>query len=471
MKKSILLSVAYTCCFTIILSAQNIVVDAGIKHQSINILGVNANPQSWDVNPDAVARVVDQLIDSMGCSSFRLMYDDCDWEANNDNDDPNKYNWTYYDSVYSSPRFEGIWQMIRYLNKKGITDITLSPDGATPKWMGLTDLDPGKEEEYAETIASMVIYASKRIQPAIQFNSISPINETTCEGYEGVVTTPEEFKKIYSSVAARLIESKCNNITIIGPDDCGGWAANVNAMLSDATLMSKLEYFGQHDYGNSTRKARELVNMVKHSKYPGKKTLMTEVNAVCKDCDGGTYNKDYRFDAYAGPAFQYVLQDINAGVNGVQIWEAYDSRYHHPNRTLTWSMWGIFGVNDTLKPDVYTKRTHFDVLKHLYLFVKPGDVRVNVALDSSKVADLVVSAFTGATADKLVITGINTSGKAQNLDFLIKDTKHEVSNLSVYYSNEATQFKKQKRVQTRQGRLKITIPAKTAFTLSSLAVQ
>ena len=50
---------------------------------------------------------------------------------------------------------------------------------------------------------------------------------------------------------------------------------------------------------------------------------------------------------YAGPAYKYILQHLNVGVTGIQIWEGYDSRYHHPNRSLTWSMWGIFAVNDT----------------------------------------------------------------------------------------------------------------------------
>ena len=113
-------------------------------------------------------------------------------------------------------------------------------------------------------------------------------------------------------------------------------------MVSSPVAMSKILRFGQHDYGDETKKIRDLIDSIKHSAYPDREAIMTEANASCIGCDGGTYNKSYDFDAYAGPAYKYILQHLNAGANGLQIWEGYDSRYHHPNRTLTWSMWGIW---------------------------------------------------------------------------------------------------------------------------------
>ena len=88
---------------------ENTTVNGAITFQTIHGLGVNANPQSWNVNPEAVKKVLDDLITGVGCTSFRLMYDDCDWEQVNDNDDPHSYNWKYYDSVYSAPRFTCVW--------------------------------------------------------------------------------------------------------------------------------------------------------------------------------------------------------------------------------------------------------------------------------------------------------------------------------------------------------------------------
>ena len=195
---------------------------------------MNINPQSWNVNPDSVKKVIDSLITGLGATSFRLMYDDCDWEAVNDNKDPDTYNWSYYDSVYSEPRFTCVWNTVAYLNSKGITDITLSPDGATPRWMGVTKLKPGMEGEYAETISSMVYYGLRRRAPALHFIMISPINETTCGGGEGVLTTPEQFGLIYTDIAKHLIKDQLNELSIIGPDDCGGWANSYHAMVDQS---------------------------------------------------------------------------------------------------------------------------------------------------------------------------------------------------------------------------------------------
>ena len=216
--------------------------------------GVNINPQSWNVNPDSVKKVIDSLVRGLGATSFRLMFDDCDWEQVNDNNDPDSYNWKYYDSIYSAPRFTCVWNTVEYLNRLGISDITLSPDGASPAWMGITKLKAGMEAEYAETISSMVYYGLRRRTPAIHFMMISPINETTCGGGEGVLTTPEQFGKIYSDVARHLIRDKLSTLTVIGPDDCGGWAASYHAMVSSPVAMSKIIRFGQHDYGDGTQK-------------------------------------------------------------------------------------------------------------------------------------------------------------------------------------------------------------------------
>ena len=150
MRKLLIVSAFILLVFVNTLQAQNTTINGSKTFQTIHGLGVNANPQSWNINPEAVKKVLDELINGMGCTSFRLMFDDCDWEKVNDNNDPNSYNWNYYDTIYSAPRFTGIWNMIRYLNSKGISDITLSPDGASPGWMGGTTLSGGKEAEYAE---------------------------------------------------------------------------------------------------------------------------------------------------------------------------------------------------------------------------------------------------------------------------------------------------------------------------------
>lgn len=448
-----------------IVSAQNTTIDDAIKYQTIHGLGVNINPQSWNVNPQAVKEVIDSLINGMGCTSFRLMFDDSDWEVVNDNNDPNTYNWVYYDNVYSSPRFTCVWNTIQYLNSKGITDITLSPDGAAPRWMGGTKLYPGAELEYAEMMASMVYYGQKRRSPAIQFSLISPINETTCGGGEAPVMTTNQLGSIFSNIAAHLIKDGIKNVTLIGPDDCGGWPESFHAMITSSITMSKLTHFGGHQYGNSTSVSRGLIDSVRNSVYPDREVIMTEVNEVCNGfkCDGGIYNPDYGFNNYAGPAYKYILQHLNEGVTGVQIWEGYDSRYHHPNRYLTWSMWGIFAVNDTLHPDVYTKRPHYYAFKQLFDFVRPGFKRIDF---STTLSNMTVSAFYDPADGTIVITGKNDGKSAQTMDVILRNLS-KVSTLKSYYTDASHNFSRDSDIKVKNQTFSKLIPASCIFTMVS----
>ena len=444
-------------------SAQNTTVNGALTYQTIHGLGVNINPQSWNVNPDSVKKVIDSLITGLGCTSFRLMYDDCDWEFMNDNNDPNVYNWAYYDSVYSLPRFTGVWNTIEYLNGKGITDITLSPDGAAPGWMGGTKLKSGSEAEYAEMMSSMVNYGLRRRKPAIHFIMLSPINETTCGGGEGTLMTPGQLGSVFTDIAQHLINDKLTMLTLIGPDDCGGWASSYHAIVSSPVAMSKIIRFGQHDYGNNTKKIRDLIDSIKHSPYPDREAIMTEANAACIGCDGGTYNKSYEFNEYAGPAYKYILQHLNAGANGVQVWEGYDSRYHHPNRTLTWSMWGIYAVNDTLHPDVYTQRPHYYTFKQLFRFVKPGFKRIGI---STSLSQMTVSAYFDPVSGGIVITGKNDSDKAQELKAILENLG-VVSSLKYYYTDEAHHFFRDTDIKVNHKAFSQVIPPYCVFTMSS----
>jgi hypothetical protein len=156
----------------------NIQIDGGKKYQTLDGFGVNINAAWWldgeYRNSDIVKPAIDLLIDSLGATIFRVVIEEIDWEAVNDDNDPGSFNMSYYNGVFSSPRFRGVWNTLHYLNQRGVTDrlmISLmgSPPAAEPlakadpvkSWMGNTNysIDPSKEEEFAETIAALLFYA------------------------------------------------------------------------------------------------------------------------------------------------------------------------------------------------------------------------------------------------------------------------------------------------------------------------
>ena len=97
-------------------------IDGNRKYQFIDGFGVNINTAWWYdgeyQNTDLVKSAIDWLVDSLGATIFRAVIEEIDWEAVNDNNDPGKFNWNYYNQVFSSTKFQGIWNTLRYLNQK-----------------------------------------------------------------------------------------------------------------------------------------------------------------------------------------------------------------------------------------------------------------------------------------------------------------------------------------------------------------
>src|SRR5690349_379125 len=83
-------------------AAVSITVDGGRRFQTISALGADINPHSWDHGK--LKPALDLLIDKEGMKTFRVGMDMLDWESRNDNSDPRRFNWRYYNRIYSGRR-------------------------------------------------------------------------------------------------------------------------------------------------------------------------------------------------------------------------------------------------------------------------------------------------------------------------------------------------------------------------------
>ena len=165
-----------------------VTIDGSVTNQVIDGFGVDAN--YWHFNNDELWPPIDALIDQAGMTLFRVVVNN-GWEAVNDNDDPAVMNWTYYNAIYSSPEFEKLWSVISHLNQKGITNgIILNFQGPGPDWLGGDSLFNGYEDEWAEMVASLLIYA--RTNRHLQFNLVGPNNESDMGG-EGIAMSTEQY--------------------------------------------------------------------------------------------------------------------------------------------------------------------------------------------------------------------------------------------------------------------------------------
>ena len=97
--------------------AANVTVNGAQTYQVIEGFGVNANHRSWTNNE--LQPVLDALIDQAGMTLFRVIYDNADWEATNENSDPNVMNWITTTRCTAPPDFQKLWGIIGVSEPEG----------------------------------------------------------------------------------------------------------------------------------------------------------------------------------------------------------------------------------------------------------------------------------------------------------------------------------------------------------------
>ena len=231
-------------------------IDGSQTFQTIDGFGISANSLSW--NNGELRPAIDKLVDEGGSTIWRVVFDMADWEATNDDSDPNNFNWNYYNTVYSSAKFEKLWATLAYLNQKGITgSLMLNFMGRGPTWMGGADLPTTMEDEWVETVASVAWYA--RNNRNIQFGLFAPNNEPDWDGIEGIRMDRWQYTRVMAKLARRLDAIGLGDLRLIGPDTAAV-AAGVNdymtSLMSEPAVMAKLDHWALHNYSGDSGGAK-----------------------------------------------------------------------------------------------------------------------------------------------------------------------------------------------------------------------
>ena len=293
------------------LSAATVSFDGTVTNQVIDGFGVNANHRSW--NNDELKPVIDALVDQAGMTLFRVVYDDSNWEANNDNSDPSVMNWSYYAPLYSNAEFTKLWSLVAYLNSKGITTngVIFNFMGPGPAWMGGGSLSAGMESEWAEMITSLLVWA--RYTNGLQFAYVGPDNEPDISNEGITISSASQYVTALRTLAQELDANNLSDVRLVAPDLAGGGTTYMPEMLADAVVMSKLGHFGVHNYSDGGGSGG-VYDYLQASAYPDRTFWMTEFNVWCSTCDSGirgTYNWSY----CKGTA-EYLMQHLLNGASG-----------------------------------------------------------------------------------------------------------------------------------------------------------
>ena len=424
-------------------SVATVAFDGSQTYQTIDGYGVNINAGWW--NSGEVRPAIDLLADQAGASIFRAVIEEMDWEALNDNASPTNFNWTYYNTVYTNAHFQGVWNTLRYLNQKGITNgLVISFMGQPPAWMGPNStVSSTNNDEFVETMASLLYYA--RNTAGVQFNLISPLNETDTGGVEGPSMGATQFAGILHKLAVKLDAIGMSDVRVVAPETAFDWSSFFNVCVADPVIMAKLACWGIHQYGGD---ASGYQNTINGTAYPNKPCWVTET-----------------------ATFSTLLSQVKNRPTANLVWDGFDSIYQHAIRAGR----GSTPPNDSPGIDppliayntsthLYTPRTSFYQHAQLFKFVRPGAQRIGWSGTSTGFSSL--EAFRDPNNGQFTIVGINTNSGSVSLHGTLAAVPG-VEALDLFYTSAATNLAPGRRYAVSGGAFTAAIPPGCVFTLVS----
>lgn len=435
-------------------------IDGTKKMQTIDGIGVNANTRSW--NEKELVPALDLLLDSMNATIWRVIVETVEkWEEQNDNDDPFTFNWDYYNRLYETPKFEKAWDMIKYLNDKGVTDkLMINFMGFAPPWMGIKVIDPEHEDEYVEMIVSFFYYAIKTRH--LKIGLIAPTNESEHHKYsEGPHLNGKQHARILRKLIERMKDMEIlGDIRFVAPDNASTGKAIkefMPAMMEDTVVMSRVAHFGVHSYGGYYEGLNEFF---KSSHYPNSTYWVTEWNAWCNGCDDGQMGAyDYE---YASKSVEFLLELLENGARAALAWEAYDSYYEHHAPSL-FSYWGTLGYEPTTR--TYFPRKNFYAIQQVSKFVLPGAKRISSSHSGDSLLTVV---FFDSLSQQTTIVGIN-KGKSPVRLHVAMTGLPATTRFQKYYTNAEKNVFRDDDVVFPGRSFNTVIPASSIFTLTGTA--
>jgi hypothetical protein len=449
-------------------AASAITFDGATTYQSIDGIGANVNYRSWDHSN--IPPVLQSFMDEAGASLFRLTFDLTNWETNNDDTSSTNYNWAYYNQIYSSPQFTKLWDMLEHLNRSGYSNrVILTFMGWGPSWMMDTDarsLKPGMEDEWAEMIASALIYA--RNTHGVQVSLVTPNNEPDIYD-EGIrITNSTQYADTLHRLAAKLDAAGLTNLWFVGPCRSNGSTNFLNELTADETVMARLKHIGVHAYNNSQANAQAAVNWMAGSAYPDRTVWMTEYNTWCPTCD--TTDTGF-FDEWvnARATAEHLYYHLEGNASAALAWEGYDSIYaHHYNN---WGYFGLVGVDDINAPvKTYTPRKSFYTVAQVSKWVRPGAQRIFVSQPDTWPLTY-LTAFKHDALKQVVISGVNVSFSTHVLQGTLENLP-AVTNLMLYYTSATADLVAGGNISVAgNGSFTATIPADCVFTLVGIRAE
>src|SRR5207249_4975230 len=121
--------------------------------------------------------------------------------------------------------------------------ITLSFMGRVPTWMGGSVITAAMEDEWVETMSTLVSYA--RNTEHVQFTLLDPINEPDWDGIEGPQVDQWQYTRLLNKLSVKLDSLGLSDLRFVGPNTASidtGVNTYMPTMMADPVIMSKLDH-------------------------------------------------------------------------------------------------------------------------------------------------------------------------------------------------------------------------------------
>lgn len=379
--------------------ATDLTIEPDAQFQRIDGFGANINSKYW--KEGKLACVLDQLIDDLGATLFRVdVFGKSNWFDPDGTVGPDALAEERLPDLYGTEPFTSGWDLIRHLNQRGIRPY-LTASGNVPRWM----LDSsGKSlvdyERFAMMMASYVEWAIKR--EGLELDLIGLLNETDLGPPEGPLVAAPEYPKALSAVLAALrkrLEGK-GIPGIVAAEQASFNTNYVRELATHGEIAAAIGVVGMHTYADhDVGTYAALVKEVARGPLAHARVWMTEYG----DLDE-TGELEWMV---AWRSTERLLTFLEAGFHGGLVWDAFDNYHDHDE---AWTIYGLLRAGRGM----YTPKKRYFAAKQVYRFVRPGWHRVKIGAtgpDSPPRHSAVklhrLLAFTSPKGDGLSVVGMN----------------------------------------------------------------
>lgn len=423
-----------------------VMIDGGITLQTIHGWGGNTYgwlDHGWNGWEDE--RVYEIAFNELGTTHLRLVTEFECWEPENDDGDPDHFNWAYFQSRFQQSDTKGLLvqsdfnmmsKIINTFKKKlmiGIWDV--------PNWMvrdpaqkDHRDLPYDKHAEFAESVAAYLLWAKN--QRGIHIPEIVLANEPDGTYLE---YSPAELRDLIKTVGAKF---KREGITtkIVAPDLASPYFAPeqwVTTLLADSTAASHLSAISYHTYyvdggpDQWNAKFAKIAELAAEKKLP---VYYTEVGATPWNIPNTAW--PWAFDC-------------------LQMWH---NILTHGNASLGFQ-WALLGRDNVVNADA-SRNPIFYALEQYFHHIPAGAVRLAAG---SNHRDLLASAFKHAGKQSAQLIFINRS--ATNLEVSVNLKNLNLQTLEAYRTSESEEHARVAGYRAVNQNFRLTIPPISIMTL------